>query len=159
MASDRRQASGKVTANPPRALAPAGPVAAPATPEDPVASGVTSRRPQISVESRCASVGPTRPESKVTLSRAYPVSYTHLDVYKRQVVCRVDAEALAAGEQASVAGVLADEEGHRARPGHLGHGEQDGQGRRATGVGADRVGIPAPVSYTHLDVYKRQFLV
>ena len=58
-----------------------------------------------------------------------PVSYTHLDVYKRQGLLPVTVKFFQ----------------HRR---HLGRVEQH---RRA-----ELAGTPVPVSYTHLDVYKRQ---
>ena len=66
-----------------------------------------------------------------------PVSYTHLDVYKRQKVQSALSRLLAGKTVLVIA--------HRMR----------------TVAGADRIvvlenGRVAPVSYTHLDVYKRQ---
>ena len=67
----------------------------------------------------------------------WPVSYTHLDVYKRQVYTQPD------------------------RPAGRGRGMTASPVKRE----ATRLGIPVlqpeslrgePVSYTHLDVYKRQ---
>ena len=73
------------------------------------------------------------------------VSYTHLDVYKRQVQATV---ATAADRHRAPYGTSG------ARFGAVGgaavvHG---GCGHRIFG----RDGITGPVSYTHLDVYKRQ---
>ena len=68
-----------------------------------------------------------------------PVSYTHLDVYKRQ------------GLQC-LAVVLNDFEAFSARAAE----EHDPQLCSCGAVGGEDVGIP--VSYTHLDVYKRQVI-
>ena len=56
----------------------------------------------------------------------FPVSYTHLDVYKRQDIV------------------------HVLRPGHRIHHDLSFPGSKGT------AGTAGAVSYTHLDVYKRQ---
>ena len=77
------------------------------------------------------------------------VSYTHLDVYKRQQLeiavhpleAKVHTLALPGGRQVEMPPV----QPHRIILGHIGR------------VVGDRiVDIGIPVSYTHLDVYKRQ---
>ena len=81
-----------------------------------------------------------------------PVSYTHLDVYKRQVI--MDAES---GK------VIADMSGENKRQIVL-RGGRGGKGNQHYATATMQVpkyaqpGQPAqePVSYTHLDVYKRQ---
>ena len=72
------------------------------------------------------------------------VSYTHLDVYKRQVVV---------GAHASPAGLSGDEQvvEEGPTPGRVTFDEGEILGGEQHGAqGAE------PVSYTHLDVYKRQ---
>ena len=70
-----------------------------------------------------------------------PVSYTHLDVYKRQVVGQRGADAMRAadrGQQPGAAPAIAT---------------------LACTPGSEAVQLACviiPVSYTHLDVYKRQ---
>ena len=105
----------------------------------------------------------------------YPVSYTHLDVYKRQLQ-HVAAEKQRQQRhrhvehgQRRVAQRLGIAHGpqrdgrRRARQGdeqHQKHVEKHGEelGRHAAKQPhfRHRVGIVDPVSYTHLDVYKRQ---
>ena len=72
---------------------------------------------------------------RVALDDAIPVSYTHLDVYKRQVI----AQGNAADRPAKI----------------VGQGRADDQGVRVAGPPGGSGGMGA-VSYTHLDVYKRQ---
>ena len=72
---------------------------------------------------------------------AYTVSYTHLDVYKRQPKSGAGREGLLAGETDRYGAILGD------LPPDL------RQERR--GEGGLRAAM-RPVSYTHLDVYKRQ---
>ena len=79
----------------------------------------------------------------MALSKAEAVSYTHLDVYKRQVLAELLAvveqrQALIQGEQRLGAARLDPTD-------HVG----DLQGLLV---------ILVPVSYTHLDVYKRQVM-
>ena len=62
-----------------------------------------------------------------------PVSYTHLDVYKRQVKPQLRGAAAGSGR------LLQREQHAPCRVLQAAHGEG-----------------PVPVSYTHLDVYKRQ---
>ena len=70
------------------------------------------------------------------MRNAIPVSYTHLDVYKRQFLDGVRGQHRPAGGAA----------GH-----HVGVIAKDRKG-----MGSQRAGRHMPVSYTHLDVYKRQ---
>ena len=65
---------------------------------------------------------------------AHPVSYTHLDVYKRQHVEVV----------------------HAAHPRHTGHRLRQVTEVDVGGGRFEEDGDARPVSYTHLDVYKRQ---
>ena len=73
------------------------------------------------------------------------VSYTHLDVYKRQLVGRVCHGVLETWEwdAAEVAGAVA----------------RAAQRLKAECPGVDWRAIEDAVSYTHLDVYKRQELL
>ena len=87
--------------------------------------------------------------TEVMMDEVLPVSYTHLDVYKRQVrgaggEDEVVIEHLGAALEANPArdGIDAQHLIHH----HLGVG----------GVAQDAAN--GPVSYTHLDVYKRQFV-
>ena len=68
-------------------------------------------------------------------SRSNPVSYTHLDVYKRQVV---------AGVWKDTVGVV----------------QKLDYGKQTATINVEMFGreTPVAVSYTHLDVYKRQSL-
>ena len=77
-----------------------------------------------------------------------PVSYTHLDVYKRQ---GLDAGELKEGEQLEiqVAGHWIEVELERDPDGGWSWRDLE------TGWSLKRTDV-APVSYTHLDVYKRQ---
>ena len=68
------------------------------------------------------------------------VSYTHLDVYKRQVLQQAPHEI---GEQITVRS----------------DGRVNAQGLLWRGAEQFAVHTAAPVSYTHLDVYKRQVLI
>ena len=76
----------------------------------------------------------------------YPVSYTHLDVYKRQAEYQPERHAIKAGAF---------------RPGAVLWRGASGGSKRANAGGTElpargtRHG-PRPVSYTHLDVYERQ---
>ena len=67
-----------------------------------------------------------------------PVSYTHLDVYKRQALCDEDCK-----KQKKVLATIISRKGSAPR-----------------GVGTKMLILEdgTPVSYTHLDVYKRQNL-
>ena len=79
-----------------------------------------------------------------------PVSYTHLDVYKRQVVGHL-ACAVTLGSRSSTEVVRWASAA--AVPSTIGGGSvMSGDAR---GVAVNAAGA-APVSYTHLDVYKRQ---
>ena len=69
---------------------------------------------------------------------AKPVSYTHLDVYKRQ------GRGQGGGLQ------------HRADQRLPGHGRRHGDAAQASRRDAPEAQGRRPVSYTHLDVYKRQ---
>ena len=71
--------------------------------------------------------------TETILRDAHPVSYTHLDVYKRQVWCSVD---LRDGNQALIEPMSLEEKVEFFKL-------------------LVKVGFKA-VSYTHLDVYKRQ---
>ena len=77
--------------------------------------------------------------SRMTLEeKVQPVSYTHLDVYKRQLVCRFQQfriKNLGSLHQS----IIIPADSHTAFPFHTANGLH-------------------PVSYTHLDVYKRQVL-
>ena len=81
----------------------------------------------------------------------WPVSYTHLDVYKRQLQ----------GSDQALGGHVAG----AAAPGAHGglhnvstclNALQQGHGSQNGGVVAVDIDRDGPVSYTHLDVYKRQ---
>ena len=84
-----------------------------------------------------------------------PVSYTHLDVYKRQLVERAPRKVML-----TPAGRDAAERARRI----VAEVEQMKEAARRSQdpeAGTVRLGIfptlaPYPVSYTHLDVYKRQ---
>ena len=93
----------------------------------------------------------------------FPVSYTHLDVYKRQLLSVPNRRA---GKETQflrvirpidiMAGVWNQFQCIRlfvALPDHLRHRQIL---RRNTGDNAMEMHSPIPVSYTHLDVYKRQ---
>ena len=71
----------------------------------------------------------------VLLCLANPVSYTHLDVYKRQVFAFLVVPFVVCGSHRLALVCIAD--AHVLAPCILG-------------------AVPFPVSYTHLDVYKRQ---
>ena len=80
-----------------------------------------------------------------------PVSYTHLDVYKRQhYVCADDTHGTPIMLAAEKAGVTPEAFIARIKESH----ERD---FAAFGVAFDHYDS-TPVSYTHLDVYKRQAL-
>ena len=66
--------------------------------------------------------------------RAYPFSYTHLDVYKRQGLPYFPCGMLVCGRQGGLYAMFKVKK------------RKDGQYRNGS----------RPVSYTHLDVYKRQ---
>ena len=75
-------------------------------------------------------------------NRSSTVSYTHLDVYKRQDMFGDRIAAGAAGARLAV-----DDGAH------------DRNDRDRGSLGFGRVGgDPVSVSYTHLDVYKRQVI-
>ena len=96
------------------------------------------------------------------------VSYTHLDVYKRQALAFTGLVLLAGpeagalhfspGEIATLAGAVAI----AAEIILIGHFASSVDSRRVTAVQLLTAGLvsfalmPVPVSYTHLDVYKRQ---
>ena len=83
-----------------------------------------------------------------------PVSYTHLDVYKRQGALAGVGVAGGAGQGAGVVPLLLGGRLIGCRRQHVLRGviaRQDA-GHRRPGQGV----VDAPVSYTHLDVYKRQ---
>ena len=73
-----------------------------------------------------------------------PVSYTHLDVYKRQAILRLTLKGM--GELDQILRQKIDPEKDLAI--HLREGEND----KNPFVWIESI----PVSYTHLDVYKRQ---
>ena len=83
---------------------------------------------------------PELPPALAAQWRATPVSYTHLDVYKRQVSRRTAVPALlpTAAEDAIVERLF-----------------QAGAARGSHVAFTTEAGL-YPVSYTHLDVYKRQ---
>ena len=112
------------------------------------------------------------------LQRTMPVSYTHLDVYKRQTRARTENEddmilaclAHCAGKPVCVCAQNGDKAGNWLFPlpaeGGAVHGAALcsvlGIPEDAALAGAERLTrslalrLPEPVSYTHLDVYKRQ---
>ena len=107
-----------------------------------------------------------------------PVSYTHLDVYKRQYLvdetgrrvaafgywagyagAAVSLKCWAAQQRGGIAGPVSQYPGKAALLADLARDLADFARPRAIVIGAlGRVGTGAsdPVSYTHLDVYKRQ---
>ena len=97
------------------------------------------------------------------------VSYTHLDVYKRQVLVGVDADAqpihvvadLGAGIRVMLADAAGKDDGiHAAHSGNVAaNGLFDLVVQHVAGQLCALVAVCGslfPVSYTHLDVYKRQ---
>ena len=84
-----------------------------------------------------------------------PVSYTHLDVYKRQIELAIVPGGAAKGS------VWIDELTMEERePAHA-YSQNPTIGASTTAEGYTPEGIlnPDPVSYTHLDVYKRKILL
>ena len=94
-----------------------------------------------------------------------PVSYTHLDVYKRQIL-KKKPQAETQGRQVRAAKPKAGLSfSERKRPVSYTHSKSPRRGHwntagreapAATTPAMSASGRPIPVSYTHLDVYKRQ---
>ena len=97
-----------------------------------------------------ASTWAPRPKSTVCCWTLRPVSYTHLDVYKRQAHNLYPADGLGAEDAAMVEFLAIG--AHAVRRGEVAAGD------RVLITGAGPIGLGA-VSYTHLDVYKRQILL
>ena len=99
-----------------------------------------------------------------------PVSYTHLDVYKRQALARLCSSKVIIPEEVGCCGFAGDRGFtypelnayalRKLRPQIEAAGVSIGYSNsRTCEIGlTTNSGIPYAVSYTHLDVYKRQLL-
>ena len=114
---------------------------------------INGQRVVATTEVRC--VGPV---IMVNGNRVAPVSYTHLDVYKRQLVTVAGAHGKTT--TSSMIAWVMEEAG--VDPTYLVGGQIGDMGNAKLGNGAyavvetDESDGSFPVSYTHLDVYKRQ---